>query len=473
MRIFFCILIISFYISSCDSFLDENPDNRKELETVEDVAKLVANSYNQGTYLFVEWMTDNSTAIADNAQADYMTEAFLWLPVVSYESQESPTYFWNNAYYCIAHCNEALAVIDQVKGNDDLRSAIKGEALISRAYNHFLLVNVFSKHYFSDTAGNNPGIPYVVEVESNLFKNYKRGTISDVYDSIEKDLILGLSLLKDDYFVGTKKYHFTKKAAYAFASRFYLFKKDYLKSLHFCNLVLDDKSEYYVRDLDKIYQGLTFDEMSANYSDVRETANLLAIRKESFYARANFGYRSNEEVFNDIFLGNVQNEIDSRDQRWNFNTSSVFAPKFNEQFKYTTSNTGFPYFIQNELKGEEVILNRAECYIMLAEYQKALDDYHTLAAGRYENGGILDIEKIKNYYNISDTKNAMLQFLLDERRKEFLDEGIRWFDIKRFELSVTHVDLNGNTYHLTPNDGRTAVQLPQSAIANGLKPNSR
>jgi tetratricopeptide (TPR) repeat protein len=467
------ILFLTINAISCDSYLDENPDDRKELSTVEDVAKLVANSYNQGTYLFIEWMTDNVSAIPDNTQRNHMTEAFTWSPMDSYESQESPTFFWDNAYYAIAHCNEALAVIDKVSGNDDLRSVIRGEALISRAYNHFLLVNVFSKHYNSETSAVDLGVPYVEEIEDELFKKYSRGSVKDVYEKIEKDLTTGLSLLKDEYFIGSKKYHFTRKSAYAFASRFYLFKKDYQKSLQYCNLVFEDNPSAHVRDLKQIYQGVTFSEMAAKNSDVNEMANLIAIRKETFYTRANYGYRSNNQIFDDIFSNNIQEEKDIRDKRWNYSVGVIIAPKYNELFRYITSNTGFPYFIQNELKGEEVLLNRMECYIMQGEYQKALNDYHILAAKRYEEAGILDIEKVKEFYSLADTKNAMKLFLLDERRKEFVDEGLRWFDIKRFEISITHVDIHGNIYQLIPNDIRTAVQLPQSAITNGLKPNPR
>lgn len=110
---------------------------------------------------------------------------------------------------------------------------------------------------------------------------------------------------------------------------------------------------------------------------------------------------------------------------------------------------------------------------MQGEYEIALNDYHTLAAKRYSEGGKLDLNKIKEHYSLSDIKNAMKRFLLDERRKEFLDEGSRWFDIKRFELSITHKDIQGNTFQLIPNDIRTAVQIPQSAIVNGLIPNPR
>jgi len=110
---------------------------------------------------------------------------------------------------------------------------------------------------------------------------------------------------------------------------------------------------------------------------------------------------------------------------------------------------------------------------MEGNYTKALDDYHVLAEKRYESGGILVLDSIKKFYSKEDAKEAMISFLIDERRKEFLDEGLRWFDIKRFALSVQHTTLNEESFHLAANDNKTAVQIPQKAITNGITPNPR
>ena len=476
MRYSILLLIFSFLFTvGCDSFLDDNPDDRQEIKTVEDVAELVASAYHQATFLFVEWMTDNVGPIENNAQKEYMTEAYLWDPIDSYESQESSTFFWEQAYYAIAHTNEGLSVIDKVEGDDNLRKAIKGEALIARAYSHFLLVNVFAKHYNLKTSNNDLGIPYSDEVEDELFKKYTRLSVQEVYDLIERDIKDGLKLLSDDYFAGSKKYHFTREAAYAFAARFYLFKQEYDKCKFYCDKILGSGSANpaYVRDLNQIYQGTSFSSMASKFSSPDELSNILLIRKESFYARANYGYRSDADKFTEIFSNNIQKEFDNRDQRWNLGTYAVFSPKYDELFQYTTSNTGYPYFIQTELRGEEVILNRMECMIMEGNYTKALDDYHVLAEKRYESGGILVLDSIKKFYSKEDAKEAMISFLIDERRKEFLDEGLRWFDIKRFALSVQHTTLNEESFHLAANDNKTAVQIPQKAITNGITPNPR
>ena len=60
--------------------------------------------------------------------------------------------------------------------------------------------------------------------------DYKRGTVKEVYEKIEKDLKLGISLVDDSYY-SKPKFHFNKKAAYAFASRFYLIKGEWQRVL--------------------------------------------------------------------------------------------------------------------------------------------------------------------------------------------------------------------------------------------------
>ncbi|XLL74012.1 RagB/SusD family nutrient uptake outer membrane protein, partial [Myroides odoratimimus] len=38
---------------------------------------------------------------------------------------------------------------------------MRAEALLARAYNHFMLVNLWAKHYNPATAESDLGIPYV------------------------------------------------------------------------------------------------------------------------------------------------------------------------------------------------------------------------------------------------------------------------------------------------------------------------
>ena len=79
-------------------------------------------------------------------------EIFAWEAVKSDGEQDSPKYIWDGCYSAIATCNQALKAIEQLEAQGINMDCEKGEALISRAYHHFILVTVESTYTpLSDT----------------------------------------------------------------------------------------------------------------------------------------------------------------------------------------------------------------------------------------------------------------------------------------------------------------------------------
>ena len=470
------ILIILAFISffGCDEYLNELPDNRQTVTTLDDISELLVSAYSEGTYTFVEWKTDNVTAIPDNTQLDWMTENYQYIPVVSEEGQDTPTYFWESGYQAIAHANQALEGLNDIDGGDiAYRNALRGEALMSRAYHHFMLANVFCQHY-NDANKTELGIPYITAPETNLIVEYDRGTLEETYEMIEQDLLEALPLISDNYYTGTGKYHFTKSAGYAFASRFYLFKGDYEKCIEYSNMLLGDGliNTTYIRDMAEVFTGTSADQIADQYNDVNLPSNIFVVRKESFADRYFRGYRMNTAIFTQVVRNNIQFSADQRDLLYSFGTQARQQPKYNELFEFTTATTGFGYIIMTQLRGEEVIFNRMESYVRLNRLDDALNDYNVFAPLRYDTGGQLTIPIINAGFGGTE-QEAMLNFVLLERRKEFLAEGLRWFDIKRLNLEVTHIDVNGNEFVLGEEDLRKAIQIPEKATVNGIEANPR
>ncbi|MCT4604128.1 MAG: RagB/SusD family nutrient uptake outer membrane protein [Marinifilum sp.] len=464
---------------SCDDYLDTAPDERQEIKTLKNVDELVANSYSQASYLFLEWMTDNAVALSRNDQLEWMTENFMWKPVTANENQDTPSYFWSQTYTAIAHANQALDAINKVKNtNDAYKKAIKGEALLSRAYNHFLLANVFCQAYEESTASSNLGIPYIIAPETDLIVNYDRETLKNTYDQVEKDLLEGLSLVSDEFYTGSGKYHFNKGAAYAFASRFYLFKGDYKNCIKYSNMLLGEGvvSPVFVRDMEQIFTGISSTQIADKFTDPNNVANLLIVRKESWAMRSYRGYRSNADVMDEVF-DNIWNATDFRESRWGYRDDKS-QPKFEERFRYTTATTGYGYYIHTDLRSEEVILNRMEAYVKTNvvggtdNLDKAVADFNVLAAKCYAGSPVLKAQDIIDEYGAYNAEN-MLKFVIKERRKELLRESIRWFDIKRFKMSIAHTSVTGENSTLEADDTRKAVQIPQGAIEKGIQANPR
>ncbi|NHW59565.1 RagB/SusD family nutrient uptake outer membrane protein, partial [Escherichia coli] len=85
----------------------------------------------------------------------------------------------------------ALEYLKQFPDKTDRIKALYGEALLVRAYLHFMLVNIWAEAYSPNSTAL--GIPYVTQPEKKALPEYKRLTVAQVYDKIEEDLLLGLA----------------------------------------------------------------------------------------------------------------------------------------------------------------------------------------------------------------------------------------------------------------------------------------
>ncbi|HAK27894.1 MAG TPA: hypothetical protein DCO90_01390 [Sphingobacterium sp.] len=176
-------------LSSCNKYLDQQPDMRAEINTVDKVKRLITSAYPFGNYLaMAETYSDNVEDKGVGGLYQPVPSLYRWQDINNSDT-DSPNSYWNNCYEAIAAANHALAAIEANNFGKEI-AAFKGEALVARAYAHFMLVNFFAKVYDYKKPENNtsPGIPYVIEPETVVIKQYDRGTVKSVYDNIRKDL---------------------------------------------------------------------------------------------------------------------------------------------------------------------------------------------------------------------------------------------------------------------------------------------
>lgn len=464
-------------LAGCDKYLEETPDNRVELDTPEKAAQLLTNAYSSAGYTFTEWMSDEVSYTFGTTKLPNHTQAYEWDDFTGID-QDTPSNFWTSTYDAIAHANEVLAVIDNLPGDDDLKDAVKGEALLTRAYGHFMLVNLFAKHYDENTADDDLGIPYVLEPETQFIKTYTRNTVEEVYDFIEEDLLEGLDLVDGSFYANSGKYHFTRGAALAFASRFYLFKGELDDCIKYSSQLLGGDPSIYVKDIPALLaETINTEDYIRAYHAPSDNSNLLLIRQVSNFHLPNLGFWPSRTLYGQIYENNPFNLVDERqDPAWIAGENGLSATKYEFLFERSslTSNVGFNYTIFLGFRGEEVLLNRAECYVRQNRLSLALADLQQLASKRYRGTATVNIQAIRNYYGSGNDPLATFYYLLDERMKEFMHEGLRWFDIKRLGITVTHQLVDGSTIRLEPEDERLVIQIPQAAIdVGGLQPNPR
>lgn len=467
--------------TSCKKFLEKNPDNRASLESPEQVAQLLGTAYPQSNYMaFCESISDNVSDKGTGGLDLTVLQPFFFKDVTENE-QDSPEGYWNACYAAISVANQALESC--VKASDTAKySSQKGEALLCRAYAHFMLVTLFAKTYNPTTAATDAGIPYVITPEKVIFQNYSRKTVSYVYEMIEKDLVAGLPLLDDTRYT-VPRYHFTRAAANAFASRFYLYRQDYSKALSYANAIFSTTNiAGSLRPWNSTYLTLTYNELWARYAKASEPANLLLVETSSIWARNYFTqrYGMDADKRTEILNSNVTGGTYAfTRQTYTVGTNNYMLPKINEYFVRMSVNAtiGFPYVMVPLFTTEEVLFNRIEANIYLNNINAAVQDLNAYAATRIYNydaaSHTVSINKMQTYYGTSDPRIAALFTLLDFKRAEYVQEGMRWFDLARYNMPVKHTTTDGQTLTLAADDPRRVFQIPESAKLSGLALNPR
>jgi hypothetical protein len=518
----FLIVFVGLLLFSCNDFLDKVPDNRAELVTPKQISQLLVDGYSEGNYAMIaELSGDNfidNNAPDESGNRYNLTsmeriddETFAWEDIVSGDQQDSPTSIWEGAYHAIAVANHALEKIAELEkeGRGQEVIAQKGEALLIRAYNHFILVNVFAQTYRNDVLSmNDQGIPYIKEPERTVAVTNERISVTEVYKKIEEDLLAGLPLIDDsDYKVS--KYHFNKAAANAFATRFFLYKRDYEKVVEYATKVLGENPALFMRNWNVDLP--TYEATVYWMIDAASPNNFLLISTQSIFIRRYsdaYRYECNGQAAQATIFGpgpswsnyNFHPCYDGKlfiSGKQNF---GVWFPKSAELFEYTdkTAGIGYPHIIRTEFTGEETLLCRAEAYIHLNLLDKALEDLQiwdksrqnlTISVtftpltentiknfyteNRKELTKPLNTEKIDPDWKIDEKQKSMLYCVLHFRRLETIFEGFRWFDIKRYGIEIEHKIGRNRVEFLSWDDPRRAIQLPAEVIAAGMVANVR
>lgn len=464
-------------ISSCSKYFEVNPDMRTELNTAEKVGQLLVTAYPSTDYfLFAETASDNATdkGPGDFGLNDIARGSYFWQELTRTDDSYSPNTYWLDMYKTIAAANHAIEAVDDNKAAFGQQGQqYKGEALIVRAYAHHMLVSLFSKAYQINGDNSSYGIPYITLPEKNAIQLYDRGTVASVYEKIEKDLTEGMKLLKGITYKQSK-FHFNEQAANAFAARFYLFKGEYEKVVTYSSAIFPENNfKQNLRPVAGAWK--TLGNTNKIFGSALESYNLLLANVNTNFSNlsANNRYGGGKELTDLITETNV-----TGGKFYQYLTSiggNAQKPNLNKQF--ITSGTA----IQVLFSADEALMNRAEAYVHTNQYELALKDLNDFAAVRIDDYDleehIITEQKVLNYYNTSDLKEGLVKVVLDFRQKAFAHEGLRWFDINRYDIEIEHKHYDSNMQKtidiLKKGDLRRVFQLPASSALSGLPKNPR
>ncbi len=501
--------------------------------------------------LFGDNLVDNNVEVAGthkSPQYEFQAEAYRWEDIKTYSAsdEDTPYTIWTGYYGGIAVCNQALESIAEMEAkNPEISkkvSGYKGEALVLRAYLHFWLANIFGEAYVSkEQSASALSIPYTRQVENVDIRKYDRMTVAQVYDLIEEDLLAGLPLI-DDSFYDVRTFHMNSSAANAFAARFYLYKHEWAKAESYANKALGTTPSASLRNWGTLEANTGSVDMAQKWlNEKADATNYLLSSTYSIFDRmissgrfayngSRFGSNSGKEQYKNTpaaivygyggpnwsgyspwFEAGMGCTYVSGEQKY-----GVYTFMVDEYFEYTDKIAGIGkvHMISHPLTADQTLLERAEARLMMGNKAGCLSDLDMWCKSHLVTKNLVESDIVKFYavgthsdwlndihvkemgWDDADvatinSNKAILDCILHFRRCETMYDGMRWFDIKRYGITVVHrwlgphenagqhetdnwnKELSCHVDSLRWNDPRRVMQIPYNVVDAGLVPTDR
>lgn len=396
---------------------------------------------------------------ADNVYANGQTQRFVsWSKMDINPTNGDTGGLFNYINATAANPNLILnADLDDLQGSYEEadKNHIIGEAYLTRALVHFDLMRNFGQQYLSN--GENLGVYYVTKFNDKEVdvRNTPRGTVEENKTQLYSDIQEGISFLKDGE---TSKYNndkvrITLDAAYAFLSRVGIYFKDYDKVLDISDELENLINRYPVTPANDLVEYWKMNAPGA--------ASIFEL-----YLDNNVSHQDNS--INNIYRGqsyadlqaydNILQDVgfeatDVRASKAMIDTVNIYeAPgKWRNMGKYPSMLSDIGSDNIKVLRVEEVILNYAEALLEGASNPAQ---------------ALIYLNMIPSHRNASAYSQASLDNILKERRKEFIFEGFRFYDLVRTGKTIRDIDPSTPNNHgvISPGDNRLAMPYPQQEM---------
>lgn len=460
---FFAVLIV--LLPGCDDYLNNIPKGMTIPQYMEDYQKLLnSQSLLSSSDGKLDYLADNIHLLDKDASASYYIfinknetdrNLYSFAPGQVYV-EGTKDYIWNNAYSRLFTLNTVInAVMDSRGGSEDAKNKIKADALFGRAFEYYMLVNVYGKQYSAQTAAEDLGVPYITEADIN--QKYERHSVAEVYANILADLEEAAPFIPE---ISANNAHPNKAALYSFYARVYLSMGDYEKALSNANSALELNGELLdLNDYEKA-EGNTWGRVHLKGNPSERMPDI--DHPEANYVKWLSGSLQGSVMLShemrDVYAKDLNGAIDLRKEYFfsedmaDLGGSPNYFPGECAFVLYSNFNVGFTsvenYFIA------------AECEARIGSRQRALQLVNKVRENRLQ-----DFSELQ-----ASTNDEALVKVLEEKRREFCFKGpMRLFDLKRlnleqrFQKTITHT-ADGETFTLPANDIRYVLPVNQEIL---------
>ncbi|MFP4293728.1 MAG: RagB/SusD family nutrient uptake outer membrane protein [Cyclobacteriaceae bacterium] len=440
-------------LTSCEDFLDKAPqDQISKEEALNDIFSLelaLNGAYNlmgQSAYygeffpLYPDLAGGNLKLASDITSADEEN----YRPVYAFTMQPNlssrPNQAYPEMYEVLNAVNNVINAIPGVTDGTEARlNTVLGQALALRALIYFDLLRLYAQPYnFTDDASH-PGV-VLLERSPSVEDELARATADEVYQLIVADLEKAISILP----AFTNAYRISAEAAKALLARVYLYVGEWSRAVTLAGEVINSEEVSLAS--------------TTEYPQIWQNG----YRGDEYLFRLDMSAQMLTLISDVVGTGVPRPALSvSRDLRALYTETDVRGPgtMILEDENGDWLSAKYPFEVNKAsdipvLRLSEIYLIRAEALARLGRPELAQAD--------------LDIIRRRadpNFAPVELRGEALLEAILQERRKELALEGHLLFDLGRTGRDVVRTDCpNNENCSLRYPDPRFVLPIPQNAL---------
>lgn len=317
---------------------------------------------------------------------------------------------WTQGYNCILRCNN---IINSTLASNVNVNQYKGEAYAIRALMYFTLVRFYAKPYTQDPTAL--GVPIVTTFDQTLKPG--RAKVSEVYTLILSDLAQAYTLMT--LFTNTSQ--FSKYAAKGLEAKVHLTKGDLPNALIAANDVINNSG----------FTAVT----TTNYASYWGNPVVGTVKLETLFEV------SSDAVGNLAFdaLGYIYNQAGYGDMLCSDDLAALYSATDVRKTAVLQAGTraSLPsWFVRKYInlatdRDDTKLIRLADIYLIAAEASAPVNETN---ARTFLN--FVATRRDASFTGYTSTGAALVNDIIQERRKELAFEGDRFHDLNRLKLPI-------------------------------------
>lgn len=422
-----CNMLVA--LTSCDNFLDITPTGKVIASTAEEYRNLLTNEYKyfpKDRHMTIV-RTDELLFSASTSSSDLDAYLDLWLWKDENPSPTTSYFSWRTYYHNIYIANYIIEKQGEMTNSNAAEvNQLVGEAYMMRAYDLFLLVNLYAEAYTHCNPATTRGVPMLLQADVNAIP--RSSSVEAVYQQVLSDIAQAEQRMNVQLWEVGKRYRFNTQSAQALRARTYLYMGCWQEALTAAKAVI------------------------AMHPDLEDLNNLGSLLPDDFQSVENI-------VALEYFSSNLSTVINQPAASY-INMYRTGDQRKTRYYKRATSTT---WTLQKSdgycsFRSAEAYLTAAEASVQLGDLTGAIDFLKPLLVKRLNTTAYNDALTLMAAMN----QAQLLQEIIDERGRELAFEGHRWYDLKRTAKPALTRTWSGQIYTLTPE--KYTMRFPTEAV---------